>query len=95
MRLRALLVVSCAFVTSAMPVAATAAAAAAEHPAVSTAKAKKLAKAGVLTVKDVKGYSGRTPDLLPSDDKDEANLYTSASAWPSRRSLSATGATPS
>jgi hypothetical protein len=54
---------------------ATAAVASPAHAAVSTATAKKLSKAGVLTKSDLKGYTTSAQQETASDEKIEAALY--------------------
>jgi hypothetical protein len=68
LRLRALAAGCCALTVLAVPATANAA-------TLSTSQAKKLAKAGVLTPKDLKGWQFEAPDVDPSNTTDEAALY--------------------
>jgi hypothetical protein len=71
MRLRALAAGGCALAVLATPATATAATA---HT-LSASEAKKLAKAGVLTTKDLKGWEFEPVEVGATDDKDEAAMY--------------------
>lgn len=68
MRLRALAAGGCALAVLAVPATAQAA-------TTSTGHAKKLAKAGVLTAKDLKGWEFEAITAAPTDAKEEAALY--------------------
>jgi hypothetical protein len=68
MRLRALAAGGCALAVLAVPATANAA-------TVSTSHAKKLAKAGALTAKDLKGWEFEASEVSPTDAKDEAALF--------------------
>jgi hypothetical protein len=68
MRLRALAAGGCALALLAVPATANAA-------TTSTGHAKKLAKAGVLTQKDLKGWEFEAIQAAPTDAADEAAMY--------------------
>jgi hypothetical protein len=68
MRLRALAAAGCALTVLAIPATANAA-------TLSTSQAKKLAKAGVLTQKDLPGWEFEATEVAPTDAADEAALY--------------------
>jgi hypothetical protein len=68
MRLRALAAGGCALAVLAMPATANAA-------TLSTSQAKKLAKAAVLTPKDLKGWEFEASKVEPGDNADEKAMY--------------------
>jgi hypothetical protein len=71
MRLRALAAGGCALAVLALPATAGVASA---HT-ISAGEAKKLAKAGVLTPKDLKGWEFEATEVAPTDAHDEAAMY--------------------
>lgn len=75
MRARVLLTTGCVLAALLSPTAAVATGNAAGQPAVSKEKAQKLAKAGVLTKKDMTGFTAEKNTADPTDAEDEAWYY--------------------